>query len=128
MRHYLLNSILVLILSAPAVMPADAATLNCIAERSALAKATRYVFDPDASRDTPADADGDTVEIRTDAAIGNAIGEVAMAGQVVYLPRSDGKTSASEQRARNELLLRSLDARMQAKHGRRCPALFPTSK
>lgn len=128
MRGSSANRIIFLLMNTLALMSAHAASLDCNAERSALAKATRYVFDPDASRDTPADADRDTVEIRTDAALGNAIGEVAMAGQVVYLPRSDGKTSASEQRARNELLLRSLDARMQAKHGRRCPALFPTSK
>lgn len=107
---------------------APAAPLNCHAERSALAKATRYRFDPGADRNTPADTDADTVEIRTDRGLGNAIGEIALSGQVIYLPPSDGKTSAAEQRARSELLLRSLDARMQARHGRRCPALFPISK
>lgn len=100
------------------------AGLNCVATRTALAKATRYVFDPVAARDTPADADPDTVEIRTDRQLANVIGEVAASGQVVYLPPSDGKTSANEQRARNELLLRALDARMQARHGSRCPSLF----
>lgn len=100
------------------------AALNCVAERSALAKATRYQFDPGAARDTPADADPDTVEIRTDRQLTNEVGEVAASGQIIYLPPSDGKTSAAEQRARSELLLRALDARMLARHGKRCPSLF----
>ncbi|WP_146152049.1 hypothetical protein [Ahniella affigens] len=120
MRHVLLGTSLIAMLS----LTNAHAALNCIAERTALAKATRYQFDPGAVRDTPADTDPDTVEVRTDRQLTNPVGEVAASGQIVYLPPSDGKTSAAEQRARSELLLRALDARMQARHGKRCPSLF----
>lgn len=119
-HEVLLGACLVVVLG---VTDAHAA-LNCVAERTAIAKATRYQFDPGAARDTPADADPDTVEIRTDRQLKNAVGEVAASGQIIYLPPSDGKTNAAEQRARSDLLLRALDARMLARHGKRCPSLF----
>lgn len=125
-------TLLLLLLSA-ALTPAtgattDAATkaapVDCREERIALLRTLKPVLNPDATPDTPADDDPDTVQffVLPDLAAGD--GRVSPDGQIVYLPKTATDEPANDAVGAN-LFAKAVDIRLAQRIGDVCAPLVP---
>ena len=102
------------------------APLNCDAARTEILLSSRPVVDPDARRDSVADADPATIQMFFVDDLSEDQARVASDGQVIYVPRKAALDEDPANALIPRLFLQAVDRRVEVQFGLKCAPLEPS--